>query len=271
MTQAMSADPSASAGMVQAVLDTQFLTGVSLAFVLVLSVVALIVYTVWFRHFTRRLHELSALVDEQNATIDLLHEQLRSASEAASQLQEALMQSSRLDHLTEALSEDSFLEEVDRELEVARRTEIPHCMIALQATRPEQRGDPLIAQKLIAALRRRMRAGDRIAHADAHYQQFAILLNNTALDDAKQLCQGLVLWLEREHDLQMTAGISEMIIHRDRAQSLLGRAIQALEYACDAADIQGSWGPPSERVLERSPDLTSSDDDEPGHIDDVDR
>lgn len=138
-----------------------------------------------------------------------------------------LAKQSRQDDATGALNRDAFIEVLDREIEASRRTEVPLCVLALQ---PDATADEVSTfQCLAVALKQRVRASDRVAIASPN--QIVVLLHNTTVEDATQVCEGWVTWLSATVGIAVSAGLSDLFIHRDRASTLVGRSTQALEHA----------------------------------------
>lgn len=154
-----------------------------------------------------------------------LGEQLDEARAGVEQLQQRVAELAREDEATGALTHDAFLEELDHEIEAARRTDVPSCLLVLQ---PD--GDaPDMLQRLAVAVRSRSRASDLVAILGDG--QLAVLLNNTGITDATTVCESWVESLQQQLDTGVSAGLSELVPDRDKPEGFITRAQQALEHA----------------------------------------
>lgn len=153
-------------------------------------------------------------------------DQLLAAQSHIGVLSAAVKELQREDVNTGALLRHAFVDELEREIEASRRTEVPMSLLTLE---PEQSNDEGALQKLATALRERVRSSDRLAVVSKG--QLGVLLHNTVIEDATVVSEGWIEWLRTERNAPVSAGLSELIAHRDDAQTFIGRSLQALEHA----------------------------------------
>lgn len=155
-----------------------------------------------------------------------VRDQLLAAQSHIGVLNAAVKDLQREDVNTGALLRHAFVDELEREIESSRRTEVPMSLLTLE---PDDLSDESSLQRLASALRERVRSSDRLAVVSKG--QLAVLLHNTVIEDATVVSEGWVEWLRAERNAPVSAGLSELIAHRDDAQTFIGRSLQALEHA----------------------------------------
>lgn len=175
----------------------------------------------------RENERLQSQIELLQKDLTLAEEQLTTARQNLLLAQESSQTVLRHDKVTGALTMEAFLEEVNREIDSSRRTEIPICMLIIQADHSD--GSEETLRNLALVLGERIRTSDRMAAVS--HDQLAILLHNTTIDVATPVCEGFVGWIHKELNLSVSAGMSELVINRDRAGTLLSRTRQALEHA----------------------------------------
>lgn len=156
---------------------------------------------------------------------------LDESSKKLEQLEERMRNSISIDEETGALKQSAFLDEVARMTDTSRRTEVPFCLLVMQCTNSKDRDNKNVLKEVIDHLKTRLRVSDRIGIVQGNI--IAILLNNVQIDDANDLCSQLIDWFELESEIYLAGGLSEVVQNRDKPDSLLKRALQALDVAIE--------------------------------------